>query len=552
MRLTFLITVLIFLSYLAEAQTMIYRQLPEFALSEKFSVEIKQGTQDYREVFTYQYGVNEDKIVTKTEHLSMFAFEPESGIVEIKIASRNGIQFSATNFELVNKTIPGILVRYENGNCLITLGSAKRQLLLRLKNDKSNPLQIFIDPYKQRELPANANVVTFEANQNPYVQTAQYDRYTVPNDVDAVYIEDGAMIKGTIHTASGRTKPLIVFGRGVLLGNGNVVSGTAGIPYNTLEINNGNNHIVEGITVIKSRHFGMRISDGARVDNVKMLGYNANNDGIVAGDNSEILNCFLKVDDDNIKLYNDNIHVKNCTFYTQNNGAVFQFAWNSIVPGSNCIVEDCEVVEVEYTGSGDPAEGTGGIAHTFISLRETDARSTSEGNVFRNILIQGQLIRFIGINGKYGSSRSVSLKNTILENIEIVNPTKKQSWIYTGDSPYEVSFNFDNVKIDGKCIEAKEFKTEGNVKVNFTNCQTTSMNENLKSGYRCYPNPANHSVRVEFPGFSPKRVQIFNSTGMLMYNNFLNSGEKINVQKFPNGIYLFAVNNEFSKCFIKN
>ena len=77
MRLTFLITVLIFLSYLAEAQTMIYRQLPEFALSEKFSVEIKQGTQDYREVFTYQYGVNEDKIVTKTEHLSMFALDPE-------------------------------------------------------------------------------------------------------------------------------------------------------------------------------------------------------------------------------------------------------------------------------------------------------------------------------------------------------------------------------------------------------------------------------------------------------------------------------------------
>ena len=71
----------------------------------------------------------------------------------------------------------------------------------------------------------------------------------MPNDVNVVYVEDGALVKGTIWTASDRSTPLKVIGKGVLIGNGPLVSGAAGIPYNTLELNHGNRHEISGITL---------------------------------------------------------------------------------------------------------------------------------------------------------------------------------------------------------------------------------------------------------------------------------------------------------------
>lgn len=547
----FLFTLVILISTHLSAQVMKYRQLPELSLSSRYKVEIKQGENNFQDIFVYQIPVNESKIITKTDHLGMVAFEPSSGDLIVRISLKDGTVLTQNNFELVNKTHSDITTSYTNGACILSIGSAKKQLLLRVKDQKAYPLQLFIDPIKERIIPTEANVVRFVANSTPYTQTAQFDRYTVPNDVDVVYIEDGALIKGTIHTDIGRSKPLILMGRGVIIGNGELVSGTAGIPYNTLEINNGSNHIIEGITVLKSRHFGLRASDNAFIDNVKMIGYKANNDGIVAGDYSKIYNCFFKVDDDNIKLYNDHMHIKNCTFYAQANGAIFQFAWNSIKPGSYCIAEDCEVIEVEFGGCGDPAEGTGGTARTFINLRETDAGTTSTDNVFRNILIQGNLIRFIGINGKYGSSNSLSIKNTLLENIEILNKPKNTSWIYTGSAPWEVSFNLKNVTIAGECIQLKEFKTEGNVILSNNNCLVDNSIMQLRQLSCMYPIPAHNRIIIDYPLCDLNSIKFYNSKGNLVLQKANLQDPEINISDLSNGIYLMVLNNQYSQKIIK-
>jgi hypothetical protein len=465
MNRNFTILVLMFASTMLHAQVKSYRQLPEIPLSDLFQVEIRQGKSAWQAVFTYSLPVTERVLVTKNEHIAMFGFEPATGPVEIRVSSKTGNEFNDKNIELVNKTLKDVGVTFSSGAMLIRLINPKTQLFVRLKNDPGNPLNIFADPVKDSPIPANAKVFRFEASDKPYVQTAEYDRFTIPNDVDVVYIEDGALIKGTIHTAKNRTRPLKLMGQGMVIGNGGILHGPANIPFNAVVITKGIGNSIEGITVMKSRHFSMDIGEKGHIDNVKLFGYAYNNDGFVAGDSSLIENCFLKVNDDHIKLYHDDVIVRNCVFYVQTNGAVFQFAWNRIDPGDRSLVENCEVVACEFENCGDPVQGEGGLAHCFVSLREAQEEGRLlDGCTIRNILIQGQLQRFIGLNGY--TYKGVTVNDLKLENITVENEPKKQSWIYTKDAnPMEVTFK--NVIFGKREVNKDDVKTIGDVKLNF-------------------------------------------------------------------------------------
>jgi hypothetical protein len=465
MRKLFILSTFLLSAIFLSAQVKLYRQLPEIPVSGKFKVEIRQGNKSYRQIFIYGLPVTERVLVTKTEHISMFAFEPKSGPAEIKISSLSGEKLDANSIELVNKTIPNVSVSFKDGSMFIKLAEAKKQLFVRLKNDPGNPLNIFADPIQESPISPTANVFRFKASKTPYVQTTQYDRFTVPNEVDVVYIEDGALIKGTIHSAKDRTKPLIIMGQGMVIGNGGILNGAANIPYNAIVATKGIGNSIEGITIMKSRHFSMDIGENGHIDNVKLFGYAYNNDGIVAGKNSMVENSFLKVNDDHIKLYNDHVTVRNCTFYAQTNGGIIQFAWNRINPGDFCLVENCEVVASEYENCGDPETGQGGLAHCFISLREAEEDGkVLKNTIIKNILIQGQLQRFMGINGL--SFKGVTVEGLVLENIEVLNAPHKQSWVYTKDDN-QVDIQFRNVMFGKRKAEVSDFKSSGNVKLNF-------------------------------------------------------------------------------------
>ncbi|MBE0679112.1 MAG: hypothetical protein IH592_10155 [Bacteroidales bacterium] len=449
----------------ASGQVKYYRQLPEIPLSQVFKVEVRQGKNHFMPLFTYSLPVTERVLVTKSEHITMFGFEPEAGPAEIRITNAAGQKLDKSTIELVNRMYGGISVSFSDGAMLIKVNRPKKQLFIRLKDDPANPLNIFADPLAETSLPTDARVVRFAASTRPYVQENQYDRFTVPNDVDVVYIEDGALIKGTIHTDAGRSKPLRIMGQGMVIGNGGILHGPSNIPYNAVVATKGIGNSIEGITVMKSRHFSMDIGEEGHIDNVKLFGYAYNNDGIVAGKNSLIENSFFKVNDDHVKLYNDSITVRNCVFYVQTNGAVLQFAWNRVNPGDHCLVEDCEVVAVEYQGCGDPLEGDGGLAHCFISLREEEADGNALINTtIRNILIQGQLLRFMGINGH--SYKGIDVDNLVIENVNVLLPPAMYSWIYT-KAPYTARIFFKNVIFGDRPAAASDFKTGGNVTLSF-------------------------------------------------------------------------------------
>jgi len=105
------------------------------------------------------------------------------------------------------------------------------------------------------------------------------------------------------------------------------------------------------------------------------------------------------------------------------------------------------------------------LAHCFISLREEEEDGKILKNTtIKNIVIQGQLQRFMGINGL--SYKGVTVNGLVLENIRVLNAPLKQSWVYTKDSN-QVSVQFRNVVFGNREAEESDFKTSGDVKLDF-------------------------------------------------------------------------------------
>lgn len=466
----------------AQAQIRIYRTLPVLDPSSRYTVEIRQGSGSWQASPTYQIDPNAPDVKTVADHFSSFGFDPSGGAAEVRIRLKSGVALTASNATLGNRMTPEVSVSHTDGAMILRVPRDRRHLYVKVDGQVGHPLMVFADPYQDTPIPKTAKVHTFAASNQAYEQTAQYDRFTVPNDVDAVVIEDGALVHGTIHTASGRTKPLLLTGRGMVLGRGAVLHGSTNIPYNSVVITKGNRHRVENIMVVNSRHFGIDVGDSAVLQNTKMYGYDANNDGVVGGEGSRILDNFFKVNDDHVKLYNNGMVVRNSTFWGQTNGGILQFGWYGQGGADNILVDSADVIEYEIGYCGDPALGNGGIARTLFSLRDQSKNTSSRSvNVqIRNIVVQGQLQRLVGLNGKYEGSYPIAFSNTVLENIQVLNRPKQQSWVYTSNAGegYTVDLKFRNVRVGGACLAASDFKTQGDVRLDFS-CGTTTSTPSL-------------------------------------------------------------------------
>ena len=562
---------LAFLS-IAKAQTKIYRQLPEdngigFGLSAMFKVEAKTCNETFQNVYTYGITPNDGGTVTKKEHIAMFGFNPEEGPVTIKVSLKSGAALTSSNIELVNKTYKGTSTSFSDGAMFIEVCQPMKQLLVRMPSNKANPLMIHVDPYSLPEIPEGANVKVFGGGINGEVheQTAQYDRYTVPNNIDVIVIEDGALFKGTIHTDDARTKPLTIQGQGMIICREvSKPAKSVKMKYNAMELNDGSAHKIYGVTMVNGRHFAIRVNQNAHVQNLKVYGYRNNNDGIVAGANSIIENSFFKCHDDHIKLYNPNMKVRNCVFYEQRNGAVFQFAWNRLTPGDNCLIENIEVVEWE-ANCGDPHLNQGGIARSFINHRESEETGKKcENTTFRNVYIQGPIQRLICLNGLVNPIQytNLTLENFTLENVPEYN------WLYarkeSQSNTTSININFNNVRYGTRFIQQSDFKTIGTVNLSFDEtgdkymgmmnpdeegecaCEPSMYNNYTENAtLKVYPNPAKTFVNVELAELDKQAsLSLYNATGQLVISkNISNISERINLTDLQKGFYIIKVQN---------
>jgi len=166
------------------------------------------------------------------------------------------------------------------------------------------------------------------------------------------YLEPGAFVSGGFKTTCWqRGSDAVVFsGRGV-------ISGEA-FPWHSplfewalLNIDAGVGNVVDGITLIDSPMFHMAsYSRNATIRNVKMLGtWPYNSDGFDTGLGGLVEDCFVRANDDSIKISGgtDSL-VQRIVVWQMINGAVIQMGWISPLAWQRVTVRDIDVIHVDY------------------------------------------------------------------------------------------------------------------------------------------------------------------------------------------------------------
>lgn len=299
-----------------------------------------------------------------------------------------------------------------------------------------HPLLIFANPLENRiPSPADTSVIYFGPGFH-----AIGEKYIIPKG-KKVYLHGSAYVKGQLYAEN--TNDIEIYGRGIISGE-DYAARTAD---HMINLKNAVNAKIEGITMIHAPRFMITLSGKKHhIDNVKMMGWWFSTDGISAGEETLIEYCFFKVNDDAVKLYQNNTEAKNCVIWQMENGAPFQMGWNGTNDYGNCYVHDIEVIRVEHEWDNENEAVIcaihGGKGHKTNFLFENIRIDNSTWRIFHLVTKPNRW-------GQWDRERG-SMSNMIFRNIEMYDEQKIPSLIMGHDAKHPVyNMKFENIIING-------------------------------------------------------------------------------------------------------
>jgi hypothetical protein len=403
--------------------------------SKEYKVELVQD-----KVFSpFVYTMNAMHItnVSKTTGWVNFSF---SGKVKVRVTKLNGnIEFCQVlpKSKNVKVGIIGSVVEFELSEAGHYSVEFQKGIII------DHPLLIFANPL-ETDFPTKNDPNTIYFGDGIHEIG---DKYVIPNNKN-VYISGGAYIKGQFYGENGEN--ISVSGRGIISGE-NYPARTAN---HMFVFKNVNNVKLEGVTIIHAPRYMISVS-GQKTDinNVKMLGWWFSTDGISAGENSVIENCFFKVNDDAIKLYSSNTIARKNVIWQMENGAPFMISWNGSKDFGNCQVIDNDIIRVEHSWDNENLAVIcavhGGKAHISNFLFEDLRIDNSDWRVFHIITKPNRW-------GKWDTEKG-SISDMTFKNISYTGTQKIKSLILGHDENHLVSnFNFEGLVFGGKKISKLE------------------------------------------------------------------------------------------------
>jgi len=433
----------------------------------------------------------------------------ENTQVEISLLSGNITSFEARpSTNISNVSIAG-------GKLTFTIASDKYVTFI-INGDAKKPVHIFSDPLETK-IPSktcsdvfivkdgstsinspltlaqvgNATTIYFEEGGIHYVGVGfkitddNTGNRLNGNRIKEIYIPNGALVVGSIRAV--RVSDMKIHGRGVICGQEGYTYRTGG-NYTTDRIYNSaicmvdyggttsKNQTVEGITSMWALKYHLLTASGSTVQNVKCFDFHETTDGVGTGRNSVVRNSFFKVNDDVVKLYDNNIFCENLYVWHQTNGAVFQFGWGD-AQGQNCTVNNTYLLADDSYYS----KGTGWWSnHSIINwMHSNNTSRLHKDHIIDGINMQGMpeipVWKLVGINldcsEGCGGSASVGgdMTNLQLKNIKI-GAQKTISYAGVNKSGSDVSMSLCNVKSSGANVTIeKRQANDGAVTVSTSN-----------------------------------------------------------------------------------
>ncbi len=302
--------------------------------------------------------------------------------------------------------------------------------------------------------------------------------YKIPNNTQ-VYIAGGAYVIGNF--ASEQTSPsnIAIRGRGILSSYGLTETSTEQATWGNHAIDfskgsKGTGLSIEGITITDPLRSCIISYNPVDIRNVKLFSWEHRNDGIVAGNNSVIEDNFIKVTDDNLKLYYSNQTIRRNVIWQQTAGAVFKFAWSLSGVAQNNSVSDIDIIHsdvfTDYAGS-EPDRADMHSTSAIFSAMGFKKGAAFQNNKFDNIRIEDKNVlrlmslRMVSIHvlpsgkatvwGDPDPAASKLISNVTFNNIQLAGMPYKQSTLYGNAGGTINNLVFSNFKVNNQLINSE-------------------------------------------------------------------------------------------------
>ena len=395
-------------------------------------------------------GGNSTNFATDANHWTSFSF---SGAVTVQVKLREG---TAINKSVIRPLSKNIRAEVSNHTVSFTL-TAPANVYVELEGKPREPLFIFASPL-EADIPtkATANVIYF----GPGVTDLGQEPLNIP-DGQTVYLAGGAYVKGRLQTVGPTgSKAVTIRGRGILSGIG--VTGERGrfsrfmigTTHNAPELH------VEGIVITDSPGVGLLAAKRLVAENVKLLAWLPQTDGISGGQNSLVQNCFLKVNDDVLHFHKSGLKLINNTVWRQNFGSVLQMGWNET---QNVDGELCDGLDIIGDDAGRSRRKREFGNANIVALIDIHNRAAYKNVVIENVRHEKQSSQLFGVrtmlaledksHASYRDGRG-SVDGMVFRNITAAEqPVNPSVFDGNGREPGTISnVTFENLRVAGNLV----------------------------------------------------------------------------------------------------
>jgi hypothetical protein len=410
-----------------------------------------------------------------------FSFD-KTVTVEVKVTDQNKVPVDASNIRIlparygITPSVNGNVVTFtmtQPGQCSVEIGV----------NGYKNGLMIFANPM-ETDIPdpvhddsyavldhATATAITgVSANKSAlYFKAGVHDIgvYAVPANIKNIYLEGGAWVYGAIHVSGTRSNAGIkIFGRGTL-SSGRLNYREAyciGTPQDGSTA--ADRITVDGITVADPKYFAIRlIGNNNTVSWVKVIGsWTYNCDGIAVFANSTLKKSFCWANDDNIKVYRNNITVEDMVLWQLNNGGAIQMGWDG-GQATGVTIKRVDLLHAEWNNS---ATNRGVLSFVGNRYANVNSNCWQKDLTIEDLVTETQVRLIWRISPEQpiaGVITPAMVDGLIMKNwtVSMDKSQGSNNYIEGVSTDYVMkNFVFDNVKLNGVQLTSENWITQGN------------------------------------------------------------------------------------------
>jgi hypothetical protein len=214
--------------------------------------------------------------------------------------------------------------------------------------------------------PAGIDTLVFE---NTVMIGTGAQAYTVPDNINTIFLGPRAWVQGKLAFAPSSTSSVRrIYGPGVLDVSRfeydlRLCGATSGYPeqgYAALgAVDPGGSHrldnfVLDGIIISDNNYYSTDSLTDSTVNDVKVIAWNGNNDGLEFGSNTSASNVFVRSGDDSLKMWGSSDTVTNATVWQNYNGGVVNLGWFDNSPGDGGLIDGLYVVKTDWFTPTDP------------------------------------------------------------------------------------------------------------------------------------------------------------------------------------------------------